>query len=306
MSLAEKDSLSYSAAEKLYMSGECEKSTPALSKYIADYPKGSFVLNANFYLGDCYYRGGVADKALEAFNQVIQRQKNDFTEQAMLYAAQIYFDKGQYAEAYEAFDKLENQAEVKNNLLTARLGKLRSAAKLNRSEDVKTAADKVLLTEKLPLEIERETRFKLALSLMQIDKPKEAFDEFAKVASDVKTKEGAEAKFHMAELQYIQGNLDKAESEVFSFAEQNTPHNYWLAKSFILLSDIYSKKDDFFQAKATLQSVIDGYAIADDGIIDESTSKLNSLVKIEKGKQSIETQDTLKIKVKRSQHLTTF
>ena len=177
---------------------------------------------------------------------------------------------------------------------------------MNKIEDVKSAADKVLLTEKLPLEVERETRFMLANSLLQTKKLKEAFDEFAKVATDLKTKEGAEAKYHMAEIQFLQGNLDKAESEVFSFAEKNTPHNYWLAKSFILLSDIYSKKDDFFQAKATLQSVIDGYTVTDDGIIDESTSKLNTLVKAEKNKQSQETQDTLKIKVKRENHLTTF
>jgi TolA-binding protein len=306
VSLAEKDSLSYIAAEKLYMSGDCDKSKPALSKYIEDYPKGSFILNANFYLGDCYYRTDAPDKALEAFLQVVQRQKNDFTEQALLSVAQIYFGKGMYAEAYDTYDKLENQAEIKNNLLVARLGKLRSASNLNRSEDVIAAAGKVLLTEKLPLETERLTRFKLALALMQKDKLKEAFDEFSKVASDLKTAEGAESKYHMAEIQFLLGNLEKAESEVFSFAEKNTPHNYWLAKSFIILSDIYSKKDDFFQAKATLQSVIDGYSKPDDGIIDLATSKLNTLVKAEKSKQTIETQDTINIKVNKSQHITTF
>ncbi len=306
MSLAEKDSLSYSAAEKLYMSSDCEKSTPALKKYIEDYPKGSFVLSANYYLGDCYYRNGNADKALDAFMQVIQRQKNDFTEQALLAAAQIYFNKGQFPEAFDTYDKLENLAEVKSNLLAARLGKLRSASNLKRNEDVITSANKVLLTEKLPLEIERETRFNLALSLMQMNKEEEAFNEFAKVATDLKTKEGAEAKYHMAEIQLQLGNLEKAESEVFSFSEKNTPHSYWLAKSFILLSDIYSKKNDFFQAKATLQSVIDGYSKTDDGIIDEATAKLNTIVKEEKDKQTAEPQDTLKIKIKNTQHLTTF
>ncbi len=306
MSLAEKDSLSYIAAEKLYMSGDCEKSKLVLTKYLNDYPKGSFILNANFYLGDCYYRNGDKDKALAALNQVVQRQKNDFTEQALLMVAQIYSEKGQFTDAYESYDKLENQAEVKNNLLTARLGKLRSASGLNRSEDVIAAAKKVLLTEKLPLEIERETRFKLALSLMQMNKLNEAFDEFAKVAGNLKTKEGAEAKYHLAEIQFNLGNLEKAESEVFSFSEKNTPHSYWLAKSFILLSDIYSKKEDSFQAKATLQSVIDGYAIPDDGIIDLASAKLNTLVKAEKSKIPVETQDTVKIKVKDAQHLTTF
>ncbi len=305
MSLSEKDSLSYISAEKLYMTGECDKSIPVLKKYIDDYAKGNFILNANFYIGDCYYRSGDKDKAIDALSQVIQRQKNDFTEQALLMAAQIYFDKSDFAKAYETYDKLENQAELKNNLLTARLGKLRSASGLSKNEDVIAASNKVLLTEKLPLEIERETRFKLAIALMQTNKANEAFDEFSKVASDVKTKEGAEAKYHMAEIQFNLGKLDKAESEVFSFSEKNTPHSYWLAKSFVLLSDIYVKKDDLFQAKATLQSVMDGYSVPNDGIIDLATEKLNAILKTEKSKQPTEVQDTIKIK-KKSQHITTF
>ncbi|MHC1704092.1 MAG: tetratricopeptide repeat protein [Tenuifilaceae bacterium] len=306
ISLAEKDSLSYIGAEKLYMSGDCEKSKPALRKYIEDYPKGSFVLSANFYLGDCYNQSGNKDEALEAFNQVVQRQKNDFTEQALLSIAQINYEKGDFANAYESYDKLENIAEVKNNLLIARVGKLRSASNQNLNEDVITAANIVLQTEKLPLEIERETRFKLAQSYMQSNKLDEAFDEYAKVASDLKTIEGAESKFHLAEILYQKNDLDKAEAEIFNFSEKNTPHNYWLAKSFILLSDVYSKKNDFFQAKATLQSVIDGYSVIDDGILDEATTKLNTLVKTEKGKQTTEPQDTMKIKVKKSKHFTTF
>jgi TolA-binding protein len=102
----------------------------------------------------------------------------------------------------------------------------------------------------------------------------------------------------MASILRQQGKLDKAEAEIFSFAEVNTPHQYWLAKSFILLADIYADKDDFFQAKATLQSVLDGYSNTTDGIIDEATNKLNELVKTEKDKQAASKSDTIEIKFK--------
>jgi sensor histidine kinase regulating citrate/malate metabolism len=68
------------------------------------------------------------------------------------------------------------------------------------------------------------------------------------------------------------------------FAKNNTPHQYWLAQSFILLSDIYVQKEDLFQAKATLQSVIDGYSVQDDGVIDLANSKLLAIIKAEKAK----------------------
>ena len=55
-----------------------------------------------------------------------------------------------------------------------------------------------------------------------------------------------------------------------------------MAKSFILLAQIYVQKNDIFQAKATLQSVIDGYTNSADGIIDSASSMLVDLVKKEK------------------------
>ena len=131
-----------------------------------------------------------------------------------------------------------------------------------------------------------ETRFKLALTNLELNKTDDALIEFSKVASNLKTKEGAESKYQIAKIYLNKGEYDKAEKEVFAFAQKNTPHQYWLAKSFILLADVYMNKDDFFQAKATLQSVIDGYNATDDGIIDEATDKLNQLVKIEKTKQT--------------------
>lgn len=57
-----------------------------------------------------------------------------------------------------------------------------------------------------------------------------------------------------------------------------TPHQYWLAKSFLLLSDIYVINKDSFQAKANLQSVIDNYDNANDGIIEEAKLKLSLIV----------------------------
>jgi hypothetical protein len=36
-------------------------------------------------------------------------------------------------------------------------------------------------------------------------------------------------------------------------------YDYWVAKGFILLADIYVENGNTFQAKQTLQSIIDNY-----------------------------------------------
>jgi len=291
MSLAEKDSLTYMAAEKLYVNGDCDKSNLAFTQYLKDFPQGSFAINANYYLGDCYYRSNNTDAAIESFSRVAAMPKNSFTEQSLLQLGKIYFNKEEYQKCFDTYNKLEQIAELKTSLLDARLGKLRCAFLLSDFNNIPAIANSVLATEKLPTEIETETRFKLAKTLLELNKVDDALIEFAKVAANLKTKEGAESKYQIAKIYLDKGEYSKAETEVFAFSEKNTPHQYWLAKSFILLADVYMKQDDFFQAKATLQSVIDGYSTTNDGIIDEATGKLNQLVKAEKDKQTKKIDD---------------
>ena len=56
------------------------------------------------------------------------------------------------------------------------------------------------------------------------------------------------------------------------------PDSYWLAKAFILLGDVYVKKGDNFQARATWQSVADGYSPAYDGIVGEAKARIARLI----------------------------
>ena len=62
----------------------------------------------------------------------------------------------------------------------------------------------------------------------------------------------------------------------------NTPHQQWMARIFILSSDISLKKNDIFQARYTLQSLIDYYDIDDDGIKNEARERLNYILELEK------------------------
>ena len=95
--------------------------------YLDKFPSGKFILNASFYRGDCMYRQGDKQNAVSDFRFIVEKPKSIFTEQALVYAAEILSEQGNNAEAYKLFVQLENQAEVKSNLLTARLGQMRTA-----------------------------------------------------------------------------------------------------------------------------------------------------------------------------------
>ena len=48
------------------------------------------------------------------------------------------------------------------------------------------------------------------------------------------------------------------------FAKKNTPHQFWLARSFVLLADVYIKQNNDFQAKQYLISLQKNYKVADE------------------------------------------
>ena len=117
-------------------------------------------------------------------------------------------------------------------------------------------------------------------------------------AADVKYEQGAEAKYLLAEIYFKQKNIQKSETEILDFIDKNTPHQYWLGKSFILLADIYLSRNDEFQAKHTLKSLVENYNVEDDGIIKEASQKLSVIENKEKTDQQNAIDNSYQMKIK--------
>ena len=123
----------------------------------------------------------------------------------------------------------------------------------------------------------RKARYAKSEALMKAGKESEAMKVYELLATEVKSAEGAEAYYRLLEAEFVGGNDEKAEQMIMRFAESKTPQNYWLAKAFLILGDIYLAKGDTFQARSTYQSVVDGYSPDNDGIVAEAKSKISKL-----------------------------
>jgi predicted negative regulator of RcsB-dependent stress response len=101
----------------------------------------------------------------------------------------------------------------------------------------------------------------------------------------------AEAEYLVASIDYAQRNLDAA-LERCDRASQNSTSQYWSAKCVVLQSDIYSDKNDLFNARAALEAVIDNFK--DDpetnmkSVVAEARTKLKALEEKEKKKSRID------------------
>ncbi len=275
---AEKDSLLYTSGENLYMSGKCDRASDVFRNYLKEFSYGSFRLNAQFYLAECMNsKEGNREEALKLYKEVLKVPNNQFLEQALIAASSILFDKEEYGESFELYERLENIASTSDIKILALRGELRSAYQDGDAQkSIKTAA-KIKNEPNMPEELTREALFINAKAYYSLNQFDEALTDFRKVANEIISVEGAESKYRVAEILFAKGNTDESEKVVTQFIDQNSPHQYWMARMFLLLADISVKKGDVLQARATLQSLKEYYTIKNDGIVDEVNSKLAKL-----------------------------
>jgi len=297
ISLNEQDSLSYLAAENIYLGGNCADAVPAFEAYINDFESGAYLVNAHFYKAECQLKEDKHMEALSSLNFIIGVSRNIFTEPAMLTASRINYDYGNYPAALENFLMLEDIAEVKSNVTEAKIGKMRCYYLLEEYGDAIDAARAVLREDKISGELMREARYDIAKSFHAQDRFALALEEFRKVAVEVSSLIGAESRYRVAEILYIRKEYEEAGNEIFEFIDLNTPHQFWMAKSFILLSDIYLVEEDEFQAIETLQSIIDYYEETDDGVLDLARRKKAGILKNQEAREGEEDMEELEIEM---------
>jgi hypothetical protein len=95
----------------------------------------------------------------------------------------------------------------------------------------------------------------------------------------------------VAHITYLLSNYETAETLLFELINDYATQDYWIAKAFILLSDVYVKTENIFQAKQTLQSIIDNYE--GEELRNEAIEKLGIIVQQEKEKESLMHSDSL-------------
>ncbi len=280
VSTAEKDSLLYTSGEKLYIDGKYNRAEEVFRNYLQEFTNGSFRLNAQFYLAECLMSTKRnKDEALQLYRQVINVPNNQFLEQALIAASSILYEREEFSESFDYYKKLENAAATSDTRIIGLRGQLRSAYQEGDALKSIEVARKIKNMSGVPQELEREAIFIGAKAYYSLNQYDEALTDFRKLAREIISTEGAESKYRVAEILFMKGSIDESEKVVSQFIDQNSPHQYWMAKMFLLLSDISLKKGDTLQARATLQSLREYYTVSDDGILDEVRSKLAALDK---------------------------
>ena len=277
LEVSEQDSLTYLAAEKLFMRGDNDGARRSMQNYLQQYPKGAFSSNANFYLGSIAFSQKNYDEAETFFDSVINSGDMKFMEEAVARKSEIQYNRKDYAAALEAFRRLQKIAENPDNKEAASLGVMRCALQIGDGKEALSAANDLLKNQKVSPEIAAEARYVRAKAYMDSKNEEKALADLKILAEDTRTVHGAEARYLLAQLYYDSHEDKKAEKVLEDFAKNGTPHQYWLARGFILWADIYIRQGDDVQARVYLNSLKNNYQGDDDiaAMIEDRLAKIN-------------------------------
>lgn len=299
-SVAQLDSVNYRSAERKYSEGNCDEAIPALTEYIKKFQPGIFGVHASYYLGECLYERGDAELALNNYLFIISEPTNKFTEPALFSAATISFEGEDYESALGHYQALERIADFQNNILEARIGQMRCHYQLGQYEEAIAFSDAVLIDDNTPESIKEQAQYIKAKVLLAQDDMDAALIELNAVDRSSSGAMGAEAKYHIARITYEREQYKDAEDEIFELIKDYPAEELWKIKAFILLGDVYIGMEDYFQAKATLQSIIDN--VEDETIKEEAIAKYEAIIAIENGEsEGVDEEMEIEVEVPESE-----
>jgi TolA-binding protein len=281
LEMSTEDSLTYLTAEKLLNDQKAEEALESLQQYLTKFPQGNYIIDANYFIAQLLADKKDFTNAAIKYGVVIANAPNKYAESSLLASSRInFFELKEYAKAEENYLLLKKLASTQENRLEALRGLLRSAY-LQQKWEVAASSGKELIGEKgVNADDKALNAIATARSLQLSGKTTESIAEFKSVLSMNKAALAAEARYEIAAAQFLQGNLKDAEKLAFETINKSGSYGFWVTRSYILLGDIYTAQKDYFNAKATFESVSEN--ADDEQLKKQAQDKLSAVIELEK------------------------
>jgi len=275
ISISFRDSVSYQGAFNLYMNNNCNGAIEGFRKYLQEFPQGFFNSSARFYLATCLDKTNKKEQAIPHYRHIAAGGANEFREESAKRLSAHYFAKQALDSALVFYGLLETFSSDKQNLMTAYLGQVRCAFELNDADIVKNKATRLLRMDNIPTRVFGEVNNKLAVIHYEIKDYETANTHFYATLSKNKDEFGAEAYYFTCQILFDRLFTDQAKARAFEYNKLFSSSDYWQARVFLLLAEIYRREGDNFNARATVNFVVETYQDAD---IQERAANLRQLL----------------------------
>lgn len=282
VSANEADSLSYKSAYLRFEAKDFPAAQRGFVQYIKDFPEGKNLIDANYFTAEILMQNKDNANAIVYYKTVADLAPNKFAERSCLQTARIYFfDSKDYSNASLYYSKLKSIAAQQENRLEAMRGLLRCQFKTQQWAEASPNAKELLKEKGIANDDLMMANMVLAKNYQLSNNLDQAVLNYKQVIAAGRSEYAAESQYRLAEIQFLQHQLNVSEKTAFDVIKKWGSYEIWVAKSYVLLGDIYFEQKDLFNAEATFKSIVDNTTIAD--IKKEAQIKLDAVI-IEKNK----------------------
>lgn len=262
---SQQEDIMITAANNLYLKGDWQGAAGAVNAYFDKFPsKQIYEKQARFIRAQSLVNLNRSAEAIVDYNIILNDWTSAYTEKSLVSMAKLYISQKKYNEAVVFLKKLETNSEFKEDYSFAINNLMLCYAQMQMPDDVLNYVKQVRGNEKAAQEDKFKTGLYAGQAYLQKGDTTTAVKEFTYTVTNTKTVAAAEAKYNLANIEYLKGRYKTSQKMCFDLAKEMPNYDYWIAKTYILLADNYVKLKDNFQAKATLQSIIDNYKGNDD------------------------------------------
>lgn len=280
ISVSAEDSLSYTAAETQLSNGNTSAALTSLGNYLNKFPNGAYAIDANFYRAEIYNDKKDWKNALAGYEPVAAQAPNKYAERAILAAARIhFFEMKNYEAAEKYYAQLAQEATGQEHRLEAMRGLLRSQYQLQKWPEAAANAKELAVAKNSSTDDKALANMAIAKSYEMNNQYDQAIASFKSVIQLSKSALAAEARYGVANGWFQLNKLSDAEKAAFEVINKAGSYDYWITKAYILLGDIYFRQKDYFNAKATFQSVVDN--TIEPTLKSEAQAKLTQVIEEE-------------------------
>ncbi|NMM48409.1 tetratricopeptide repeat protein [Marinigracilibium pacificum] len=274
----------FESAKSLLYAGKYPEAIGAFDDIIKDYQGTTEAYEAQYLKAEALRYQGKPTEAILAYQKVIEQNKTNKVNRARQKIGDLQQENGNWESSIAAYSKLENDAVNNREKYDAVEGLMIAYYNTNQYDKTIEYADKALqIGSPKPSSVTMANVYKgkALLGKGETEAAVKVFDNLVANASD---EYAAEAMFRKAEVLYKSKNYKASNEILYEFINKFGAYDYWLGRSFILISDNFIGLDELIQAEATLNSVIENAENEEN--VEMANAKLAELKGL--GKQIVE------------------
>ncbi|HEX8329359.1 MAG TPA: tetratricopeptide repeat protein [Hymenobacter sp.] len=271
------ESVEFEAAKSLYLAEKYQPAILRLESYLKQYPSSALGADARFFLADAYLKTGDKQQGLTRLRAVVTEGKSEFLNRAVGRLADLEFENKSYAEAAKLYERLRGASTNRREVANATLGQMRSLFESGDYPGTRRVAEELRAQAGATANATNAALLYLGKASFRAESYDQAATELAAaVAAAPNDINGAEAQYYLAETLFKQKKNEEAIAAALKVNSDFNSYSLWQGRAFLLVAEVYAAEGDNFQARGTLNSIIDNnFPVAE--IVEAAKQRLKTL-----------------------------